>query len=92
MHLSPPMVRRVILLVGPTQVGKSSVANFLIDSIVDADKNKLKVGYGTESCTQQPQCENFTYSYELGTDKKVISFTHSTSLILITPCSMPSSP
>ena len=78
MYLSPPVVRRVILLLGPTQVGKSSVANFLINSIVNDGRNKLAVGDGTESCTQQPQCESFTYTYQVNMEEKVTSLIYST--------------
>jgi hypothetical protein len=58
------MVRRTLLLLGPSQVGKSALANLLATGSCDYESNKFELGDGIESCTVSPQCEDFTYSYQ----------------------------
>lgn len=53
---------KTILLIGPSQMGKSTLANFLLNEEVNAKKNRFAIGIGTQSTTTVPQSEILTFT------------------------------
>lgn len=59
---APP---KTILLVGPSQNGKSTLGNFLLQGeILMRDLNRFPMGDGMTSCTNHPSSAEIEWNYE----------------------------